>query len=114
MTRICLLITHPPHSGEDAERMCGLASRAREKGMDVAVYLLGDGVLCAKKGQKGYVGENLKRALANGVSIHASSRDLKARAVAGEQVEPGVSMEDDLEGLFVEDSMERANRVVTW
>ena len=114
MTRICLLIMKPPHSDESAERMCGISQRAKERGMDVIVYLLGDGVLCAKKGQKGYVGKNLKKALENGVEIKASERDLSARAIKGDQVEPGVEIVEDLEGTFVEDVMENADRVISW
>ena len=57
MAKIALLITKPPHSDEGAERMCGISKRAKEREMDVTIYMLGDGVLCAKKDQKGYVGE---------------------------------------------------------
>ena len=114
MTRVCLLITKPPHSDEGAERMCGIARRAKERNMDVTVYFLGDGVLCAKKDQKGYVGKNMKIALENGVQIRASSGDLKARAIADDQVEPGVEIVEDLEGDFVLDVMENADRVISW
>ncbi len=114
MTRNCLLIMKPPHSDESAERMCGIAQRARAKKSEVVVYLLGDGVLCAKKGQKGYVGENLKTALENGVEIKASERDLSARAIASDQIEPGVEILEDLEGAFVDDIMENADRVISW
>ncbi len=94
--------------------MCGIAKRARDKELDVAVYMIGDGVLCAKKDQKGFIGENMKMALKNGVTIKASKNDLFARAVPEDQVEPGVQLIDDLEGIFVEDVMENADRVITW
>ena len=114
MTRICMLITRPPHSDEAAERMCGLSRRAAEREMEVAVYLMGDGVLCAKAGQKGHVGENVKLALQRGVEVRASRGDLRARAINDEQVEKGVEIVEDLAGAFVEDAMERAERVVSW
>ncbi|UCH88623.1 MAG: DsrE family protein [Thermoplasmata archaeon] len=114
MARICLLITKPPHSDENAERMCGVSQRARESGMDVAIYLLGDGVLCAKAGQKGYVGDNIRAALENGVSIIACQQDLEARAISKDHVESGIEISDDFEGIFVEDVMERADRVISW
>ena len=114
MTKIALLITKPPHSDEGAERMCGISKRAKERDMDVTVYMLGDGVLCAKKNQKGYVGTNMKTALENGVSIKASANDLNARAIPKEQVEPKIEIVTDLEGEFVEDMMENADRVISW
>ena len=114
MTRLSVLITKPPHSDEAAERICGMTRRAKEREMEVAIYLLGDGVLCAKSGQKGHIGENMREAIENGVEIMASSKDLRARAVPNGQVEPGVEQVDDLEGHFVEDVMERADRVIAW
>jgi sulfur relay protein TusB/DsrH len=82
--------------------------------MDVAIYLLGDGVLCAKKGQKGFLGECVKTALQNGISIKANIRDLQARAIFDDQVEPGIEILNDLEGAFVDDAMEKADRVISW
>ena len=114
MTRVCLLISKLPHSDEGAERMCGIAKRAKERDMDVTVYFLGDGVLCTKKDQKGYVGKNMKTALENGVEMRASANDLKARAISDNQVESGVKIVEDLEGEFVEDIMENADRVISW
>jgi sulfur relay protein TusB/DsrH len=109
-----MLITKPPHSDENAERMCGLSQQATKKRMAVVLYLLGDGVLCAKKDQKGYVGKNIKSALEQGISIRANKKDLFARAIPDEQVEPGIEIIDDLEGVFVEDVMENADRVISW
>ena len=114
MTRLCVLITKPPHSDEAAERICGISQRAKERDMDVAVYMMGDGVLCAKKGQVGYVGKNMKQAMENGVSIRASERDLIARAIPPEQVEVGVEIMNDIESTFVDDIMEHADRVISW
>ena len=114
MTNVCLLITKPPHSDEHAEMMCGISRRAKEREMDVKVFFLGDGVLCTKKNQKGYVGRNMKNALENGVALNASAKDLKARAIPKELVEPGVKIIEDLEGAFIEEVMENADRVITW
>ncbi len=114
MTNICLLITKPPHSNEHAEMMCGVSRRAKERNMNVTVYFLGDGILCTKKNQKGYIGQNMKIAQKNGVVLKASANDLKARAILEDQVEPGVEIVDDLEGEFIIDVMEHADRVITW
>jgi sulfur relay protein TusB/DsrH len=114
MVKVCLLIMKPPHSDESAERMCGIAKKAKEREDEVVVYLIGDGVLCAKKGQKGFVGENLKSALENGVNIKASEKDLSARAISSEYVETGVEIVGDIENELVEDVMENADRVISW
>ena len=114
MTRMTMLILSPPHSDESAEHMCGLSNRAIERGMEVAVYLLGDGVLCSKKGQRGHIGLNIRAALSKGITVKASAKDLRARAITTEQVEQGVEIVEDLEGEFVEDVMERSERVITW
>jgi predicted peroxiredoxin len=51
-----------PSSDEDAERMLGTLRGAKAQGAEIAVYLLGDGALCARKGQTEYVGLNLGNA----------------------------------------------------
>ncbi len=114
MTQLTLLITKPPNSNEDAQRMCGISEVARNRGFDVTVYLIGDGVLCAKRGQKGVIGKHMKSALQNGVRIKANASDLLARAILPEQSEPGVEIIDDLEGEFVEEIMEKSDRVISW
>jgi sulfur relay protein TusB/DsrH len=82
--------------------------------MDIVVYLLGDGVLCTKINQKSLIGQNLKSALKKGVLFKASAKDLRARAIRNNQVEPGVSIIEDFEGEFVDDIMENADRVISW
>ena len=114
MEKLCMLITNPPHSGEGAERMCGISTAARRDGMDVSIYLIGDGVLCAKKNQVGHVGTNIKTALENKVHVFASSLDLLARGLSDAQVEHGVTIVGNIEELFVEDVMERSTRVISW
>ena len=114
MTHLCTLITRPPHSEEDTQHMFGPIHAAQDKGMEVSMFLLGDGVLCGKKGLKGPVGENMVNALSSNVSIKASKKDLQARAIANEQVTQGIEIVDDLEGDFVETTMEKADRVISW
>jgi len=111
--RICLLLMRTPSSDEDAERMLGILRGAKAQGTEIAVYLLGDGVLCARKGQTGYVGLNLGNAPEK-TTVSASARDLRARGISEGDLEPGVEIIEDLEGVFIEDVMERAERVFTW
>jgi sulfur relay protein TusB/DsrH len=114
MNRICVLITKTPDSDEEADRMFGLSQAARKKEAEVSVYLLGDGVLYAKKDRTGFPGKNIKSALENGISVKASENDLLARAMTAEHVESGVEILNNFEDIFVEDLMENADRVISW
>ncbi len=110
--RICMLIMRTPSSDEDSERLFGIARS--EIGHDLSIFLLGDGVLCARKGQSGHAGSAAKAALNRKAVVRASARDLRARGVGEEELEPGVESVEDLEGAFVEEAMERAERVFAW
>jgi sulfur relay protein TusB/DsrH len=114
MTRICLLFSKKPKSQESVERMCGLALRAKEKGMDVVIYLLGDGVLCAMRNDKEAIGQSIRALLEEGITIRACKNDLLARAITENHVEQDIEILEDLEGTFVEDAMENAERVISW
>jgi predicted peroxiredoxin len=94
--------------------MCGVSKRAKEHGMEVVVYFLGDGVFCTKKNQKGYIGENMKNALKNGAILRASKKDLNARAISDDQVEPGIEIISNFEEEFITDMMEKSDRVISW
>jgi predicted peroxiredoxin len=71
----------PPHTDDDTDQMCGLLSSAKERGWDVVIYLLGDGVYCAKKGQRGHLRKSMMTALGKGAEINVNSKDLLARAI---------------------------------
>jgi sulfur relay protein TusB/DsrH len=105
---------NPPHNNDDMDRMCGLLIKAKGRDWDVVIYLLGDGVYCAKKGQRGHLGSSIMTALSKGAEINVNLKDLLARAIPPENVMPGVKVLDDLEGVFIEDVMEKASRVVSW
>jgi len=94
--------------------MCGLLNAAKDRGWEVGVYLQGDGVYCAKKGQKGSLGVGLRNALQRKAEVYANRKDLLARAIPETNVEPGVKVLDGLEGQFVEDVMERSERTISW
>ncbi len=110
--RICMLLMRTAFSEEDSERLFGAVRHV--VGSDVAVYLLGDGVLCGKKGQKGYHADGIKEALSKGAKVWACSRDLRARGIPLGEIETGIEVTDDLEGIFIEDAMENAGRVFSW
>lgn len=114
MKRLVILITKPPHSDEGAERMCGVSKLATQKEKEVSIYLMGDGVLCAKRNQSGYVGTSIGDALRHGVEVYASKKDLYARGLSKERVEDKVTIVEDIEGHFLDDIMERSDKVISW
>ena len=101
-------------SPEGAEAALQLPLHALEGGAEAALYLIGDGTLMARKGGNGTAAVMLRDAISKGAQVHANAKDLRARAIAAEMLEGGVKELDDLEGSFIEDAMERADRVVTW
>ncbi len=109
MKKICVLVSRNPEGPEGLERVFGGLNKARESGLDVGVYLLGDGVLLAKDGP---MGDAIKEALSSGVRVTAGARDLRARGI--KVVVPGVKLEEDLEGVFVDDAMDDSDKVITW
>ncbi|MDD1773512.1 MAG: DsrE family protein [Methanomassiliicoccales archaeon] len=110
--RICVLLMRTAFSEEDSGRLFGLIRHA--VGSNIAIYLLGDGVLLARKGQKGYHADGINEALSKGAKVFACSRDLRARGIPSGEIEAGIEATDDLEGIFIEDAMENAGRVFSW
>lgn len=100
-----------PVSEEDSE---SLFCVVRGQGDDATIYLLGDGVLCARRGQSGYHSAGIRESLGEGVQVKASARDLRARGIPKGDIMDGVEALEDLEGSFVEDAMTSAGRVFSW
>jgi intracellular sulfur oxidation DsrE/DsrF family protein len=85
-----------------------------ENAPDVAIFLLGDGVLCARNGLGGDLGPSIADVLAKGAKVAASGRDVRARGIEPVELLKGVSVVDDLEGAFLDEAMEKAERVFAW
>ena len=109
-----MLLTRLPHGDEDAERILGLSARASAGGKGAHLYLLGDGVLCAMKGQKTRAGELFRKAVSAGLLARASAKDCRARGITTDSVESGVEIIEDFEGAFIEDMMEHSGGVISW
>jgi sulfur relay protein TusB/DsrH len=107
--RLCVLITRIPHGDDDLGRVFGGLLKAKNAGLEVSAYLLGDGVLLAKKGP---MGENIKKVLEEGVGVVASAKDLRSRAIT--TVIDGVESVEDFEEVFLNDVMERCDKVISW
>ncbi len=110
--RLCMLLMRTPSTEEDNARIFGVLDHVQ--GRDVAVYLLGDGVLCARKGQAPLIGGGIERALCSGAKVVVGARDLRARGVPATELLDGLEVAEDLEGSFIDDAMERVDRVITW
>lgn len=106
------MLMRAPASEEDSERLFGTVAEAGEG--SASVFLLGEGVLCCMKGAVGFHGGGLRSALQAGARVMASARDLRARGIPPEELEAGVVAVDDLEGEFLDEAMERAERVISW
>lgn len=110
--RLCILLMRTPSTEEDNARIFGVLSHVR--GEDVAIYLLGDGVLCGRKGQAASIGGGVERALRSGAKVVIGARDLRARGIQSTELLEDLEVVEDLEGDFIEESMEWADRVITW
>ncbi|MDD1770741.1 MAG: DsrE family protein [Methanomassiliicoccales archaeon] len=109
--RTCILLMRSPGTREDGERLLGMAEDAAP---DVAIFLLGDGVLCARKGLADDLGSTIGAVLAKGGAVRASGRDIRARGIDPAELLKGISIEEDLEGGFLDEAMEKAGRVMAW
>ncbi|MBP7086442.1 MAG: DsrE family protein [Methanomassiliicoccales archaeon] len=110
--RICMLLMRTPTSEEDKSRIFGVLRGSQ--GKEVSIYLLGDGVLCARKGQSPLLGGGVEDAIRSGAEVLVGSRDLRARGIPISELMDGLEVAEDLEGSFIDDAMEHADRVITW
>lgn len=111
---ICFLLTRIPRNDEDADNIFGLSARALHKGQEVHLYLLGDGVLCARKGQKVKMSQLLRDAVGKGMVTKACAKDLRARGIPKDSILDEVQIVDDFEDIFIDDIMEKSGKVISW
>ena len=109
--RTCILLMRSPGTKEDGERLLGIAAEA---GPDVTIFLLGDGVLCARRGLVGDLGPAIGDVLVKGGRISASGRDIRARGIDPSELLEGVAIDEDPEGAFLDEAMEKSERVFAW
>lgn len=107
MARVTIIINRAPYGGETPWNALRLAQGLIAKGLDVNVFLLGDGVSAAKKGQStphGYynLGAMLVDLLKRGAKVGACRTCTTAR---------GLAEEDFVEGVEIAGMMDLANWV---
>jgi len=96
MPKILMLITEPPYGSEGPWNALRLASALLDrKGVKVSIYLLGDAVVCARKGQataSGYynIGKMLSVLARKGAQISLCITCQEARGIKDEELLDGV------------------------
>ena len=110
--RVCILLMRKPISDEDSNRIVSLIKESPRS--EIAIYLLGDGVLCARKNQSGYHGALIREAMQMEADVRACARDLRARGISEDEVQVGIEIVEDFEGAFLEDALENSGGVYSW
>lgn len=87
MNRYLLIESRDPFESRDASRWSELARDLRRAGHEVEVFLIGNGVLPARRTAQG---DGLKRLAAAGIEVHADEFSLRERGVVGAAVAPQV------------------------
>lgn len=78
------------------------------------LFLLGDAVMSCRREYRGHPSTIVSSALDRGAKVVASARDLRARGVDAAELSKGVEVVEDLEGQFIDEAMDRADRVIAW
>ena len=114
MNKISIILSNPPSSDEQVERIFGLLDRANQKGIQIKFFLMGNGVYSSKKGQKNKFYEKIQKAILNGTKIKVCKRDLKARSISDENIEQGIEIIEDFDKTLITEIMEDSDKVISW
>jgi sulfur relay protein TusB/DsrH len=107
--RTCILLMKTPCTEGESWRIAE-AIKAKED----SLYLLGDAVMSCRREYRGHPSTIVSGAIDRGAKVLASGRDLRARGVDASELSRGVEVVEDLEGQFIDEAMERADRVIAW
>ncbi|HEY3419146.1 MAG TPA: hypothetical protein VGK23_01165 [Methanomassiliicoccales archaeon] len=107
--RTCILLMKTPCTEGESWR---IAEAIRGKGDNL--FLLGDAVMNCRREYRGHPSSIIEGALSRGAKVRASGRDLRARGIDPSELAKGVEVVEDIEGMFIEEAMERADRVIAW
>lgn len=87
--KLGLLITAGPVH-QEVRSALGLARAARAKGWEVDLFLMEDGVGCAKAGARAPVAQQLAQLLEQGVRVSLCAYNAELRGLGREEVVPGI------------------------
>ena len=105
----CILLMKLPCTEGESWRI-GEAVRAKGD----ALFLLGDSVATCRKDYHGFASSVVSGALSRGAMVSASARDLRARGIEASELHEGIKIVEDIEGDFIEMTMNHADRVIAW
>lgn len=83
MTGLLLVLSKDPYTTETPDLVLDIARNAKEKGSDVALYLIEDGVTAARNGE---FGKKLTAAHKKGIKIFADDKAVLSRSLTGKMV----------------------------
>jgi sulfur relay (sulfurtransferase) complex TusBCD TusD component (DsrE family) len=107
------VITKTPTESQKVLGALKLANKALEERKSVGLFLLSDGVWCAKKNQKNTAIKYLINILEKGGSVIASGENLEAAGIDNNDVLKGIQISEKPYGDLVDLIMEKWRRVVT-
>jgi len=88
-------------------------SKMMSGGNEAVIYLLGDAVELTKSSQKGVVGALLDELAGKGAEIFSSEEDMLARGLTGDIILSCVKPVANIFDSLVDETMERADRVIS-
>ncbi len=106
MTNLLLVLSKDPYTTETPDLVLDIGLNAKEKGNDVALYLVEDGVTAARNGE---FGKRLTAAQKKGIKIFADDKAVLSRSLTGKMVE-GVKIKEI--GALLDFIMDDYDRVV--
>ncbi len=83
MTNLLLVLSKDPYTTETPELVLDIGLNAKEKGNDVALYLVEDGVTTARKSE---FGNKLAAAHKKGIKIYADDKAVLSRSLTGKLI----------------------------
>ncbi len=106
MTNLLLILSKDPYTTEAPDLVLDIGLNAREKGNDVALYLVEDGVTAARNGD---FGKRLTSAQKKGIKIFADDKAVLSRSLGGKML-GGIEIKEI--GTLLDFIMEEYDRVV--
>ncbi len=85
MTNLLLVLSKDPYTTETPDLVLDIGRKAKEKGNDVALYLVEDGVTAARKSE---FGNKLAAAHKKGINIYADDKAVLSRSLTGKLIGP--------------------------
>ncbi|MDP3103808.1 MAG: DsrE family protein [Candidatus Methanoperedens sp.] len=83
MRKLLLVLSKDPYTTETPDLVLDIGLNAKEKGNEVALYLIEDGVTAARNGE---FGKRLTAAHKKGIKIYADDKAVLSRSLTGKMV----------------------------